>query len=198
MERLGVLGGTFDPPHLAHLRLAEIAYQQLRLDLVLWAPTGQPPHKGPSTPAHHRTAMTQLAIADTPHFSLCRLDLDRPGPHYTADLLGLLREDTPSQTLLYFLLGEDSLGELTSWHTPQRILGSCRLAVYPRPGVMVNWDALDEIAPDIRARIDWLRGPPLEPASNLIRERVRQGQPILDLVPPAVHSYIEAHGLYRV
>ncbi len=197
MERLGVLGGTFDPPHLGHLALAEAARQQLRLEQVLWAPAGHPPHKRVHSSARHRLAMTELAITSHPRFALCRLDLDRPGHHYTADLLDLLRVQYPAPAIIHFLVGQDSLSELAKWRAPERILSAARLAVYRRPGVKVDWEALERVAPGARTRIDWLEGPPLEPASYLIRELVKQGQPIMHLVPPAVGSYIKAHRLYQ-
>ncbi len=213
MARLGVLGGTFDPPHLGHLNLAQTAYKQLALDTVLWVPAGQPPHKhhqaptrssdkpcpaGRDVPAavQHRLAMTQLTIAQDPHFALCRLDLDRPGPHYTADLLALLKAQYGPFALFWFLVGEDSLRDLGKWQSPERILDICRLAVYPRPGSPIRWDLLEQLIPDIREKIDWLDGPPFELASSLIRKRIRKGQPIQQ-VPTAVCTYIETHKLYK-
>ena len=213
MERLGVLGGTFDPPHIAHLALAQTAYEQLDLDLVLWAPAGQPPHKRPSpaesshtpgpadqytpSPAHHRLAMTRLTIADCPHFALCRLDLDRPGPHYTADLLALLAREYGPQTAFWFLVGEDSLRDLGKWHQPDRILGACRLAVYRRSGPPIDWATLERLVPGIQSQIDWLDSPPIDLSSTEIRQRVRSGLPIRHQVVAPVDDYIQHHQLYR-
>ena len=213
MARLGVLGGTFDPPHMGHLNLAQTACKQLALDTVLWVPAGQPPHKHHQTPAsnfdkpcpagrdapsavQHRLAMTQLTIAEHPQFALCRLDLDRPGPHYTADLLALLQAQYGPFASFWFLVGEDSLRDLAKWRSPERILDICRLAVYPRPGPPILWDQLEQLIPDIREKIDWLDGPPLELASSLIRKSIRKGQPIQQ-VPAAVSTYIETHKLYK-
>jgi nicotinate-nucleotide adenylyltransferase len=202
VERIGVLGGTFDPPHLGHLALAQAAYRQLALNLVLWVPAGSPPHKGHQTgeevptPAHHRLAMTQLAITGHPHFALCRLDLDRPGPHYTADLLALLKAKCGSETSFWFLLGQDSLRDLASWHAPERILSACRLGVYPRPGATIDWSELERAFPAIRERIDWLDGPPLDLASSRIRHLARQGAINRHQVPAAVCDYIETHKFY--
>lgn len=205
MERLGIFGGTFDPPHQGHLILAEAAYRQLQLDQVLWAPAGQPPHKSirPSgtdaaplpSAAHHRLAMTELAIMDRPHFALCHRDLERPGPHYTADLLALLKAEYGSQVAFWFLVGKDSLRDLASWHAPEKILALCRLGVYPRPGLPVDWDTLETIVPDIRNKTDWLSGPPIELASTQIREQIRQGIPVIT-IPRAVYNYIKKHSLY--
>jgi len=192
VERIGVLGGSFDPPHRGHLALAGAAWQQLRLDKVLWAPAGQPPHKREQTPIHHRLAMTQLAIAGRPPFILCRLDLERPGPHYTADLLDLLRAQYGRRAAFWFLLGADSLRDLAGWHAPERILSACRLAVYPRPGVQVDWKSLEQLVPGVANRLDWLEGPAIKLSSSLIR----QGLPPGKQVPPAVRRYIQTHQLY--
>ncbi len=214
MERLGILGGTFDPPHLAHLTLAQTAYEQLDLDLVLWAPAGHPPHKQqPSpvagvhtplpadqhlpSPAHHRLAMIRLTIANSPHFTLCRLDLDRPGPHYTADLLALLAQKHGLAASFWFLVGEDSLRDLGKWHQPERILKACRLAVYRRSGPPIDWASLEGLIPGIEAQIDWLEGPPIDLASSEIRRRVQNGLAIHHQVVAAVADYIQQHHLYR-
>ncbi|NOR83629.1 MAG: nicotinate (nicotinamide) nucleotide adenylyltransferase [Ardenticatenales bacterium] len=197
MDRLGILGGSFDPPHRGHLTLAEAAYRQLVLDQVLWVPAGLPPHKPSLTPVHHRLAMTELCIAGRPHFALSRLDTDRPGPHYTADLLAPLLEKHGLETSFWFLVGEDSLRELKHWYHPERLVGALRLAVYPRPGPPVDWGELERIVPGIEDRVDWLVGPPHALASSLIRERFRQGHPVGEDIPAAVHRYIEDHKLYR-
>ena len=207
MDRIGVFGGTFDPPHRGHLQLADAAHGQLQLDVVLWVPAGQPPHKRPRTaPAtpddaltapHHRVEMIRLAIADHPHCRLSRLDLDRPGPHFTADLCALLRDQVGPQAALWFIVGQDSLRELPTWREPGRVLGLCRLAVFPREGPPVDWDELQAAIPDIRRRVDWLTGQFVTVSSTEIRRRARRGEPIRHLVPPAVHAYIRRHRLYR-
>lgn len=197
MDRLGILGGSFDPPHRGHLTLAEAAYRQLVLDQVLWVPAGLPPHKSYLTPVHHRLAMTELCIAGRPHFALSRLDTDRPGPHYTADLLPPLRAEYGPETSFWFLVGEDSLRELKHWYHPEQLVGALRLAVYPRPGRPIDWDELERIVPGIEERVDWLVGPPCEFASSVIRERFRHGRPVSDDIPAAVRRYIEGHKLYR-
>jgi nicotinate-nucleotide adenylyltransferase len=212
VDRIGVFGGTFDPPHCGHLKVAEAAHEQLKLDVVLWVPTGQPPHKQQRiragseegsgqddalTAAPHRAKMIRLAIADHPQFLLSRLDLDRPGPQFSADLCALLHDQYGPETDFWFIVGEDSLRELPTWHTPARVLELCRLAVFPRPGPPVDWHQLQKIIPDVRDRVDWLRGGLIEISSSDIRRRARHGESIRDLVPPAVYSYIEEHDLYR-
>ncbi len=194
---IGVLGGAFDPPHNGHLALAETAREQLRLTTVLFVPTGSPPHKPdrPLTPDLHREAMVALAIAGRQGFLLSRADLDRPGPHYTADLLALLQRAWPGSEL-YFLMGGDSLAQFLSWRDPQRILALARLAVLRRPGWQADLEELQRALPAMRERLVWLEGPTLDLSASEIRRRVREGEPITGLVPPAVADYIYRHGLY--
>jgi nicotinate-nucleotide adenylyltransferase len=205
VKRLGVLGGTFDPPHYAHLLLADTARTQLHLDRVLFAPAGQPPHK-PSdqpAPATHRVAMLQAALADAdePAFHISRLDLDRPGPHYTVDALMILRQLYPT-AVVWFLIGADSLNDLPHWRNPTQIITLARLAVLGRPGYTPNLDQLATRLPptdepvDLRQRVDWLVGPPVDVASSALRERARRGLPLRYLVPPSVEVYVREHGLY--
>jgi nicotinate-nucleotide adenylyltransferase len=196
-KSLGILGGTFDPPHYGHLALAENARAQLRLDRVLFVPAGQQPLKlgQDTTPAHHRAAMVEAAIADNPALALSRVDLDRPGPHYTADTLALLQEAHP-EAKLYFLIGSDSLAQLAAWHDPVGIVRRARLAVMQRPGREVDIAELEQTVPGIRDRLDWLDAPRLDIAASDLRRRARQGLPLRYLVPPQVEAYIHEHRLY--
>jgi nicotinate-nucleotide adenylyltransferase len=194
---LGILGGTFDPPHYGHLALAENARVQLQLDRVLFVPAGQQPLKRDRhiTPVHHRTAMVEAAIADNPGFSLSRVDLDRPGPHYTADTLALL-QDTYPKAELFFLIGGDSLAQLAAWHDPAGIVQRARLAVMPRPGWEVDLHELEQTVPEICERLVWLDTPSLDISASDLRRRARQGLPLRYLVPPAVEAYVREHRLY--
>ncbi len=195
IERLGVLGGAFDPPHYGHLLLADTARAQLRLDRVLFAPAGQPPHKPESqpSPAVHRLAMVKAALADAgePAFCLSRVDLDRPGPHYTVDALAILRRAYPAAQV-WFIVGADSLADLPRWRAPARIIALARLAVLARPGY--KFDLALPI--DLHQCIDWLTGPPLDVSSSALRERARRGLPLRYLAPPSVEAYVYEHGLY--
>ncbi len=198
--RIGILGGTFDPPHIGHLILAEEAWFQLNLDRVLLVPAGDPPHKrgSPLSPAFHRVRMVELAIADNPHFELSRVDVDRPGPHYTIDMVNLLRQQFPADTELYFLMGLDSLAELPRWHRAAELVAACRLVALSRPDVHLDWEHLESELPGIRQRIVLLDMPELEIASHVLQQRVRQGRPIRYQVLPAVEAYIYHHNLYRL
>ena len=198
MTRLGILGGTFDPPHIAHLVMADQARSQLNLSRVLVVLAGQPPHKlgRPVTPLEHRLAMTQLAIADDPSLALSHVEVDRPGPHYTADTLAMLRAAHPEDEL-YLLIGSDSLRDLTAWRDPARVIAQARLAVMRRPDAEPDMRALESALPGISARVEWVDAPWLDVSSHDIQRRVRAGLSIRHLVPTAVERYIVEHGLYR-
>jgi nicotinate-nucleotide adenylyltransferase len=197
--RLGVIGGTFDPPHYGHLVLAENARVQLALDAVLFVPAGQPPHKpeGPLTPAHHRVAMLEAAIAGNAAFMLSTVDLDRPGPHYTVDMLGILSRKYPDAAL-FFLMGGDSLAEFATWRDPSGIVKQVRLAVMERLGWEADSASLAEVIPAIRDRVTLLDAPYLEISGADLRRRVRSRLPIRYLVPPSVEQYVREQGLYGV
>jgi len=198
-ERLGVFGGTFDPPHLGHLVLAEAAADHLGLVRVLFVPAGAPPHKEASAVragAEHRAAMTRLAIAGNPRFALARTDLDRPGPHYTVDMLRLLREEYPHSDLV-LLIGGDSLRDLPTWSRPQELITLARLGVLRRPADDVDLAALERAIPGLAARVEWIPAPRLDIASSAIVAAIAAGRSARYLVPDAVLAYIEAYGLYK-
>ncbi len=194
---LGILGGTFDPPHLAHLVLAEQARAQLGLERVLFCPVGQQPLKADYsvTPVEHRLAMVQLAIAGQPHFELSLVDVNRPGPHYTGDMLALLHANY-ANTDFNFIVGTDSLRDFLRWRDPARIISLARLAVARRPGSQPDMAELDAALPGLRERLVWLDTPWLDISATDIRRRVRLGLPIRYLVPLPVEAYIEQHELY--
>ena len=198
MTRLGILGGTFDPPHIAHLVLADQARRQLNLARVLFVPAGQPPHKldRAVSSVEHRAAMTRLAIAGDAGAELSRVDVDRPGPHYTADMLALLQAKHPDARL-YLLVGSDSLRDLLVWHAPARVIAQARLAVMRRPGAEPDWRSLESCLPGIAERVDWVDAPWLDVSSTDIQRRVRERLSIRYLVAEAVERYIVEHDLYR-
>jgi len=197
-QKLGVLGGTFDPPHNGHLALARTAHAQLDLDRVLFVLAGHPPHKPdrPTTSVQHRVAMVEAAIAGTPAFTVSCVDIERPGPHYTVDMLALLYQVHP-RAEFFFLMGGDSLAQFASWRDPVGIVRQARLAVLRRPGWRADVAALEQAIPQVRERLLWLDTPPLDIASSDLRQRVLEGLPIRALVPPPVARYIDVHGLYR-
>jgi nicotinate-nucleotide adenylyltransferase len=199
IRRLGILGGTFDPIHHAHLVLAQEVRHQLGLDLVLFMPAGDPPHKPgrPISPAHHRVRMLELAIAGKPYFAISGIDLDRPGPSYTVEALRLLRREWGPTPVFFFVEGADSLAEILNWYHPERLIDLAEIAVVDRPGVQVDLAGLEGRLPGLSARLHWVRMPLLEISASDIRARVRDGRPISYLVPPAVEAYIAEHELYQ-
>ena len=196
--RVGVLGGSFDPIHLGHLILAEEARDQLGLSVVYFVPAGDPPHKQGRRLAavEDRLRMVELAIASNDRFRLSRVDADRPGPHYTLDMVRILQVQLPPGGELYFLMGYDSLAELPTWHRAQELVTACHLVALTRPEVPLNWEALEAALPGVRERVTLLDMPEIEIASHQIRARVRAGHSIRYLVPDPVRHYVEQHKIY--
>lgn len=198
MNRIGLLGGTFDPPHIGHLLLAECAREQLELDRVLFLPAGRPPHKEQETvtTVAYRLAMTGLAIAGHGAFQVDSCDVDRPPPHYTVTLLPLLRKRYP-EVAFWLLLGSDSLRELPTWYRPEQLQRWCRLAVLPRPGEPPDWFALERQLPSIATAVDLLDGPLMAVSGTQIRRWAAMGRSLRYIVPPAVIDYIVRQKLYH-
>jgi len=197
--RLGIFGGTFDPPHLGHLILAETAADTLRLDRVLFVPAADPPHKAATsirTTADHRLAMVQLAIKDNPRFAISRVDLDRPGPHYSADMLRLLSAEHPN-TALFFLIGADSLADLPTWSRPREVFELACLGVMRRPGVEPDVFALEDQLPGLRRRMVWIDAPYIDISASDLARRIATGRSVRYQIPDSVCQYIEQHALYR-
>ncbi|MCU0485651.1 MAG: nicotinate-nucleotide adenylyltransferase [Anaerolineales bacterium] len=196
--RIGVYGGTFDPPHIAHLILASEACAQLALDQVYWLLTPVSPFKRGkvSTPLEMRLAMLQAAIADNPQFVLCRVDIDRPAPHYAADSLELLRQQHADAEWIY-LMGGDSLRDLPSWHAPERLLGACHsVGVMRRPGTQIDQEDLYARLPALDDKLVWIDVPLMDISASHIRHLARTGGSFRYYVPPAVYEIILAHKLY--
>jgi nicotinate-nucleotide adenylyltransferase len=195
---IGVLGGTFDPVHNGHLHIARELRKALGLDRVIWVPAGRPPHKAGQIVSadRDRLAMLRLALAGSPHDVIDTIDLDRSGPSFTADTLEVLR-DRLAPARLVFLMGEDSLRDLPTWHAPERILRAADLAVAARPGVDADLETLTLAIPQVHGRVHLVPTAELAISSSDVRRRVQAGEPIDDLVPLAVAAYIREHGLYR-
>jgi nicotinate-nucleotide adenylyltransferase len=195
---LGILGGTFNPPHEGHLRCARQALAQLGLDRVALVPVRVPPHKdSPDDPgAEHRLAMCRLAVAGDDRLAVSELELRRAGPSYTVDTLRALREEDPGRELT-FVLGADMARTLARWREPREILRLARLAVAERDGTARREIRAAVAELDAEPRIDFLDMAPIDVSSSAVRERVAAGEPITDLVPAAVADYIAAHDLYR-
>jgi nicotinate-nucleotide adenylyltransferase len=191
-RRTGVFGGTFDPPHLGHLVLAESAREQLALDQVLFIPAGDPWRKAGRdiAPAADRLAMTRLAVQGNEAFAVDDCEVVREGPSYTIDTLRLLRSRLPHDAL-FLILGEDALADLPHWREPAALAEVATIAVAPREGVVMP------SLPFSAERVLRLEMPYIAIASTDLRRRAREGLGLRYRTPDAVIAYIEATGLYR-
>lgn len=199
MTRLGIFGGTFDPPHLAHLILAAEAYHQLALDRLLWVLTPSPPHKPGRkiTSLEHRIPMVQSTIVGDPEFEFSRVDIERRPPHYALGTVRALRECFPQAELVY-LMGGDSLHDLHTWHKAGEFVAACdSLGVMRRPEDALDLQSVEAKIPGIGAKLQFIDAPRLEISASAIRRRIAEGRPFRYLVPPEVYAYIQAQQLYR-
>jgi nicotinate-nucleotide adenylyltransferase len=196
--RIGILGGTFNPPHLGHLVCAQEAYLDLRLDRVVLMPARIPPHKPVEDEPgiEHRLEMCRLAIAgDEQRFEVSDLEACREGTSYTVDTLEELHANQPESELFLIVGGDVALG-FGSWRDPERVLALATLAVAQRPGTARSAveRTLSEVAGGQRAR--FFAMPEIGISSTMLRERARDGEPTRYLTPDAVRSYIDQHRLY--
>ncbi len=199
-RRVGILGGTFDPPHVGHLWLATLAMDVMQLDRVLFMPAAQPPHKAGQavSRATDRLLMTRLAIAGEPRFELCPIEMERSGPSYTIDSVDELEPLYPGDTTLYLVMAADSLAQIDTWREPDRLLERIEWIVGPRPGdPLPEREALGARFGDNASRIHLLDGPSLDVSSTTLRQRVAEGRPIRYLVPRSVEDLVGERGLYR-
>ena len=199
-SRVGILGGTFDPPHIGHLWLATLAMDGMDLDRVLFMPAAQPPHKAGTavSRATDRLLMARLAIAGEPRFELCAIEMERPGPSYTIDSVDELERLYPGDTTLYLIMAADSLAQIDTWREPDRLLARIEWIVGPRPGdPLPDREALGARFGDNASRIHLLDGPSLDVSSTTLRRRVAEGRPIRYLVPRSVEELVTERGLYR-
>lgn len=199
-RRIGILGGTFDPPHVGHLWLAAMAAGTMELERVLFMPAGQPPHKPRRgmTAAADRLLMTRLAIEGDPAFELTAIEMERTGPSYTIDSITDLERICGPDARLFLIMAADSLAQIDTWREPDRLLERVEWVVGPRPGSRPpDAAALADRFGDNAGRIHLLSGPSLDVSSSDIRRRVAAGQTIRYLVPGRVDELIAVRGLYR-
>ena len=192
VERLGVIGGTFDPIHIGHVLLALFTMERIPLDSALFVPAAVPPHKPPRSdmaPAEDRWRMVEMAIDGLPGFHASRIELERPGKSYTIDTLRHLRATHPGSEL-YLIIGEDNATQLSTWHDPQGILELCTVVAGSR--ITSSLDAGSELA----RRIVPVDTPLFQISSTEIRQRLARGLPIRYLVPEKVEAYIREKKLY--
>ncbi|MEP7081559.1 MAG: nicotinate-nucleotide adenylyltransferase [Chloroflexota bacterium] len=199
-RRIGIFGGTFDPPHIGHLWLAALAAETVQLDRVLFMPASQPPHKRlrGMTGAADRLLMTRLAIEGEPLFELTAIEMERAGPSYTVDSIAELERHYGEGGRLFLIMAADSLAQIDTWRDPDRLLESTEWVVGPRLGTALpKAAALAERFGAAASRIHLLDGPALDVSSSDIRRRVASGKTIRYLVPRRVEDLIAARGLYR-
>lgn len=198
VERIGILGGTFDPIHIGHLILAEEARIALSLDRVVFMPAAQPWRKAGRSisSAKDRLAMVRLAIEGNEHFEVSTAEIDRGGPTYTVDTLNQLRENMPGASF-WFILGADALQDLPNWKEPARIVAQARLAVAPRSDASpAGLKTLGALPVTLRRKVDVLPMPQVAMSSSTLRERLRAGISTRYWLPPRVQDYALDHGLY--
>lgn len=192
--RIGLFGGTFNPPHFGHLLLAERVVEALKLDTMLFIPAAIPPHKIDATyiaPNEHRVAMLLRAIAGNPAFDISTVEIDREGISYTIDTVKTLAASFRGAEL-FLLLGADNLADFHNWRDPEGICALASLVAMHRAGF-----AMDDVDPAWRRHLVAVRTPVIEISGTEIRERVKEGRSIRYYVPEAVAAYIADHGLYR-
>jgi len=193
------MGGTFDPIHFGHLRMAESARESFELDEVLFIPAAKPPHKVEKhlTPEVHRLMMTYLATQTNKFFQVSPMEFLREGLSYTLDTVDALHEKYGAGTELFFIIGGDSMADLYKWYKAQELLQKVHFIAAARPGVEVNFDELQNFfGAESMQHIHQIISPGLEISSTELRERVKNGKSIKYLVPHVVEEYILKNRLY--
>jgi nicotinate-nucleotide adenylyltransferase len=197
--RIGLFGGTFDPPHIGHLILASEASHQFSLSKLLWMLTPDPPHKQGQivTPVEHRIAMAEHCVLDNPVFQLSRMELDRPGPHYTVDTVELILQQDPRSEII-LLLGGDSLRDLPTWKDNIELVSKVhQIGVMRRPGDFFDNSELFTKIPGLEEKLVFIEALLHTLSSHEIRRRVRENLPCRYYMLPAVYEYIKTNELYQ-
>lgn len=198
MLRIGLLGGTFDPVHYGHLRIAEVVRERCHLDAIWWIPCGQPPLRKdyPISSGEDRYAMVLLATYDHPHFEVLRLEIERPGPSYTIDTVEELQRQWEGRAQFFFVLGADALLQIRSWHRYEALLQKCPFLVVNRPGYDLG-EMERVLSSAQRHHIQVVEAEGLDISATEIRAKVHQGLSIRYLTPDPVIAYIHKRQLYR-
>ncbi|WP_205328019.1 nicotinate-nucleotide adenylyltransferase [Glycomyces sp. YM15] len=194
IRRIGVFGGTFDPPHLGHLVAASEAAFRCALDEVVFVPTGDPwqKHHLKVTDAAARLAMTRSAVESDPQFRVSTCDIDREGATYAVDTVADVRAEYDDEVDLHFIIGADSLENLHTWHRVEELCRAVKFVALNRPG-----HSRREVDTSFGAQVEFIDMPAVDLSSTECRQRVRDGQPIRYLVTDSVAAYVQEHGLYR-
>jgi nicotinate-nucleotide adenylyltransferase len=199
MTRLGIFGGTFDPPHIGHLILAAEAQVQLRLNRVLWVLTPKPPHKTDQSISSldDRMEMLRAAVVEDPLFEISSVDIDRPPPHFAVDTVRLLHHLYPMDKLIY-LMGSDSLKDLADWHQPREFILQCdELGVMSRPDTPFDLLELENRLPGLSERVRFLEAPLLEISSTRLRDKIAHDAAYRYYLPSGVCRLVEQRNLYH-
>ena len=220
-RQIGICGGTFNPIHVCHLRIAEQVQAELQLDEILFIPTGDPPHKEPTSlaPAHHRLAMVRMAIESHPSFRVSNVEIQSSGLSYTVNTITALQRSYAPDTELSFIMGLDAFLEFPTWKQSSHLLELCHFVICSRPGTtfrsLVSLSGLPPIPPlDLEAldsghihrlnirlpsgrQLTLLALPPCEASASAIRRELAQGHSVPHWLPPSVESYIIQHDLYQ-
>lgn len=197
--RIGIFGGTFDPPHVGHLILAEECRTQLELDLLLWVVTDNPPHKHYTgvSPIEDRLALVEKAITGNPAFQVSRVDIDRPGPHFAIDTVNILKQQFEGAEF-YYLMGGDSLHDLPTWNKPLEFIHLCDgIGVMRRHADRVDLDSLEAVLPGISQKVMIVEAPILEISSKQIRQRIAENMGYRYYLRDAVYQAISEMGIYK-
>ena len=188
--RIGVFGGTFDPPQNGHIAVAQAVFERLELDHILFVPAGDPWQKNEEASPLQRSEMVKLAIAGHDIFSLSTVDIDRPGPTYTVDTLRELTSQYPGSEL-FFILGDEAFEGIQSWKSYEDLAGLATFVVVSRHGTQ------PEVPAKLSPSVNLLEIPTLPISSTMCRERIANGESLEGLVPDNVAKYVEEHQLYR-
>jgi nicotinate-nucleotide adenylyltransferase len=198
-QRIGIFGGTFDPPHIGHLILAAEAYARLKLNCLLWVLTPSPPHKLDIaiTPVRLRHKMIRAFLKGAPEFELSTVDIDRPAPHYALDTVKILNRTYPDGLMIY-IMGGDSLRDLPTWHQPEAFLDACHeVGVIQRHESKVDLEILEKKLPGISSKVCFIESPRIEISSQDIRRRIAEGGHFRYYLHPQVYEIILEHNLYH-
>lgn len=198
-RKIGIMGGTFNPIHLGHLMIAEVAYEAFNLEQVIFVPAYKPPHKDKEVISpEHRYAMTQEAVRDNPHFSISDVEMKRNGPSYTVDTIRYFKDLYGPDADFYFIAGTDSIQDLPNWRYIDELLDLCYFIGAMRPEGSEQVDAvIDTFGQKGREKIHLLEVPEMKLSATYLRKRLRRGETVRYMLPKCVVDYIETHHIYK-
>ncbi|MBI5700279.1 nicotinate-nucleotide adenylyltransferase [Candidatus Saganbacteria bacterium] len=201
MKRIGIMGGTFNPPHNGHLALAKAALVEFALDEIIFIPSANPPHKDPKDviDKEHRFNMVLIAIGKTPKYSISRIELDRKGISYAVDTFNGLVLKYKSKVKLFYIMGLDSINEILDWKKPLELFKLCEFIVGTRPGTKIRTFKRLVKFPPLQKEVDKIHLMELKEdiSSSNIRKRIKEGKSVAGVLPPKVLKYIKDNKLYK-